>query len=131
MSTQLTLSATVEYDDGIWPKITGQVADRKKTVTTTRPFTIIQQVAITEEAVQLGDAATLGGSLFLQNLDPTNYIDVKTGTGGTIFARLGPDTNSDGKGGFLLLDLMGSGALAPFVIANTAVCRMGILVCPP
>ena len=95
-------------------------------VTTKRIQRAKMNVATTEEAIPLGDVTAPAFALFI-NRDATNIIHLKTGTGGTIFAKLRPDTDSDGKGGFAFLEL-GSGAQAPFAIALVATCQMDIFI---
>lgn len=58
--------------------------------------------------------------LWIQNMDPTNYVSVKTAVGGTEFARLLP-----GPAGILgdpMLIPLAPGITAPSVQANTASC---------
>jgi len=77
-------------------------------------------IGITEEAIELGGVTPLG-FITLKNLDPTNYVDVKTGTGGVIFARLRPN------GGSCQI-FAGSDITAPYAIANTAPCLIDKLI---
>jgi hypothetical protein len=67
-------------------------------------------------AIPLGGSAIPGGWLFIRNLDPTNYIQVLTATGGTVFARLLP-------GEFCLFRLDAT-VTAPAVKANVASCSI-------
>ena len=131
MANELKLSFNVTFDDGIKPEVVASITERFKTIADKRPVMLVQSVGTSEEAVVLGDTAALGGTLVLVNLDPTNFVNVKVATGGAIFAKLFPDTDSDGSGGFIVLDAMGSGALAPFVIADTAACKVLVMICPP
>jgi hypothetical protein len=73
-----------------------------------------QQITHDGRRIGLGWIGTLGW-VMLVNRDPTNYVEVKTATSGTIFARLEP------AGGFCLFKC-GSGVTAPYAIANTAAC---------
>jgi hypothetical protein len=127
MANEVTLSGALEYDDG---KVTKSVsiADVVKSISggTKRVTETVQSVGTSEEAVDLGEVSAPGYAIF-QNLDDTNSIDLKVATAGAIFARLDADLNDDGKGGFALLKL-GSGAQAPYAIANTAACRMRVIV---
>lgn len=118
----MTSSFSLAYDDDYQ---NGSVAVVNRLLTSAgRRFTkLIQNVGTSEEAVTLGDFTSVG-AFALINLDVTNYVDVKVATGGAIFARLKPDTLGDGTGGYIMLDTLGSGAQAPFVIANTAACRI-------
>lgn len=126
MALENLLDASLTYDDGLASPQTLSVASRLVTSAGKRVSGQVQNVGTSEEAVQLG-GMTAPGAVMLKNLDPTNFINVKVGTGGAIFAKLRPDTNGDSKGGFVLIDCMGSGAQAPFVVADTATCRMVIL----
>src|SRR5215472_6163809 len=65
-------------------------------------------------AVPLGGVTAAGGWLFVLNTDGTNYIQLKSATGGTIFAQLKP-------GEFALFRLDPT-VTAPAWIANTASC---------
>jgi hypothetical protein len=102
------------------------VASRIFTSTGKRVSTLIQSVGITEEAAALGDIASIG-AFAIVNLDDTNFVNVKVATGGAIFARLDPDTDADGKGGFVCGTRLGSGAQVPYLIADTAACKVALL----
>ena len=67
-------------------------------------------------AIPLGSSTSAGGWIFIQNLDPSNYVKVLTATGGTVFARLLP-------GEFCLFRFDNS-VTAPAVQANTASCNI-------
>lgn len=126
MALENTLDASLEYDDGL---VSDSMSVASRTVTSAgkRKTHLIQNVGFAaEEAVQLGEL-TAPGAFMLRNLDPTNYINVLTGTGGVIFAKLRPDANGDGKGGFVLIDCLGSGAQTPFVQAAVAACRVEVM----
>lgn len=128
MASELTVAASVEisFDNGeIQDSLSILDADTVRTITTQLYHSTIQSVGTTEEALLLGDVSSRGVCLLI-NLDSTNYIEVKTGTSGTIFAKLWPRGTSNGIN-FCFLHL-GSGAQSPFVIANTAACRMAIFL---
>ncbi len=127
MADELVLNASMVYEDAQDGPMSLSVADLEKTVSSRKPVRLIQEVGVTEEAIDLGDAAP--AYAMFKNLDPTNYIELKVATGGAVFAKLDPDTDSDGKGGFAVLKL-GSGAQAPYAIANSAACRMAVMICP-
>ncbi len=71
----------------------------------------IQSVAITEEALTLGDIAT-GGWFFAINRDSTNFVELRSGTGTVNVVKL--------KAGEFCLFRMSDDATSPFVIADTA-----------
>lgn len=124
MALEVTISASIAFDDGLR---TGSLDVESRLLTSADPqfASIIQEIGTSEEVINLGGLASLG-AFMLKNLDPTNFINIKTGSGGTIIAKLKPDTNGDGKGGVLLMDCAGSGLTAPWAIADTAECRMAI-----
>lgn len=116
MAEELTLGASVSYEDSLNTSDSLSLANVIKSVATKRITHVTQSVGTSEEAVELGDVAAPGYALFI-NRHATATIDLKVATGGAIFARLDPDTNEDGKGGFALLKL-GSGAQVPFAVAS-------------
>ena len=83
------------------------------------------------EAVSNSAAAAipLGGIaapryLYVQNLDPTNYVTILTGTAGTAFARLLPGAS----GGDQMLVPLDPGVTAPAWQAHTAPCNVAYRV---
>lgn len=81
----------------------------------------IQTIGTTEEAIELGEITSLGYFVAI-NLDTTNFVSLRAGTGTGNFARLDPN------GGFCV-GRFGSGAQTPFAIADTANCRVLFLIC--
>lgn len=128
MASELTINCSMVYDDPLGGDVSLEVVDLVKNVSSKKPVKLIQEIGTSEEAVDLGETGTPVYAMF-KNLDPTNFINLKVATGGAIFARLDPDTNEDGTGGVALLRL-GSGATAPFAIADTAACRMAVMLLP-
>lgn len=80
-----------------------------------------QSVGITEQVIPLGGITSVGYIIAI-NLDPTNTVSLKTGTGGVICATLKP-------GGGPALIPLGSGMQAPFAIASTAPCLVEFFLC--
>jgi hypothetical protein len=91
------------------------------TLTGTRILHNRQNVGTSEEALALSEVVP-GGWLLVINRDASNYVQLKTATGGTAFARLL-------AGEFCLLRL-DSGLSAPFVQANTAACDIEYVILP-
>jgi hypothetical protein len=81
----------------------------------------VQSIGTTEEALDLGGlAAPLGWSAF-RNLDPTNYLEVRSGTGaGNDIIKIPPLK-------FAVFH-WGSDVTAPFAIANTAACLLDYFI---
>ena len=121
----------MQYDDGVDTPQSIAIVNRFRTITTKRPAAIRQAILTTPTALALGGAAGLGGTLVIINLDPNNYVTVYNATGDKAIARLDPDTDSDGHGGFLVIDRLGADSLVPYGVANTATCEVMIFACPP
>lgn len=119
MANELTINLTMEYDDGISSE-DAQVTDFLKSVSDLRFHKTIQTVGTSEEPLLLGDLSALGFCVLI-NKDPTNYVDIKVGTAGAIFARLFPN------GGPAMLYL-GGGAQVPYAIANTNPCKILVFI---
>lgn len=120
MASQLTVTVSVEYDDLV-STLSAGVQAWQRAVSTKRPLKTVQNIGITEEALIIGDGSAFG-LLWVLNLDAVNFVNIKTGTGGTIFSKLLP-------GQFCLVPL-GSGAQAPFAIADTAACNVEVMTVP-
>lgn len=118
MATTATVDVTLSYSDA------DTSSELTKAITSTlsnRGFTAdIQSIGTSEEAITLGETTSPGYMLII-NLDATNYVELKTGSSGTIFAKL------DANGGCALLKL-GSGAQTPYAIANSAACLVRKLI---
>ncbi len=120
MANEITINATLQYDDGVSQELSLQVTDLKANVTTTLAARFKQTIGITEEAIQLCGLASLGYVMFV-NVDDTNFISIKSATSGVIVGKLFP---GECYGPVRL----GSGMQAPFAIADTAPCDMDILI---
>jgi len=120
MSNELTLNCSLEYEDADGMTLSSEIVALLRTLTTDKAVKFKQSVGTSEEALVLGDIATRAWCLLI-NRDSTNYIEVKTGTSGTVFAKLL-------AGEFCFLRL-GSGAQSPYVTANTASCELEGIIC--
>lgn len=81
---------------------------------------LVQTIGITEEALDLGDVGTPGYIIAI-NLDTTNFVSIRPATGAANTIRLDPNFG-------VALFKFGSGATAPFAIADTASCRVQFLL---
>ena len=120
MATQLTSNVSLAYDDGVSQPISLQLAEFLSVMATKIVYRGQQLIATADTDLDLGAVATLGYFLIV-NLDPTNYVDLKTQTAGTIIARLDP------AGGWFG-GKFGAGITAPAAIANTTACLLDILI---
>lgn len=121
MAGKITYSFSLEVTPDVGPSLPLTVIDRIRSLTSDKFICQRQTIGTSEEALQLAEITT-PVEFFVLNLDPTNYVDIKVATSGAIFARLRPDTQEDGTGGLAFISELGSGALAPFAIANTNPC---------
>jgi len=120
MANELTINASMAYEDSEGTIDAGfSVVDLLVTVATKRYVKFKMNVAITEEAIPLGDVGTLGYAMFI-NRDATNFIELRVGTGGTKFCKL--------KAGEVALFRIGSGITAPYAIADTGTCQMDVII---
>lgn len=120
MANELTVSVSVAYDD-LTSTLSAGVQAWQRSVSTKRPLKTVQNIGLSEEALIVGDGGTFG-LLWVLNLDGTNFVNVKTGTGGVIVAKLLP-------GQFCLIPL-GSGMQAPWAIADTGACNVEVMTVP-
>lgn len=126
MALEVTSSVSVSFDDGVQNSALA-VLERQLTSAGLRFSKIVQEVGTTEGTIELGELTSVG-AFILVNLDETNFINVKVARAGAIFAKLKPDLNGDGNGGWVAGDCLGSGAQVPYAIADTAPCRMAVFV---
>jgi hypothetical protein len=70
-------------------------------------------------AIPLGALGSIGWCIFKNN-DPTNYVQLKTATGGTIFAQIQP--------GEVALFRLDPSVTAPAWVAHTATCEVEYLM---
>ena len=122
MADEIEVSGSLQYTDSNDPEVVEMLAFAgiKADVTTAKFIKGKQSIGTSEEAIALGECTSPGWAIF-RNIDPTNYIEIKTGTSGTIFAKM---LHGEGCGPIRL----GSGAQAPYAIANTAACMMHYLI---
>lgn len=116
ISLTLALEATVNGVDLATKALTSQGID----VAGLRFVHQIQQIGITEEALKLGELASLGVA-WMRNLDATNFLEVRSGTGAANdFWKFLP--------GEAWCWRFGSDVSAPFAIADTAVCYLEYVI---
>ncbi len=119
MANEITLNASLAYEDSEDADVLMDVVDKLATVSVKRYVKGKQSIGTSEEAINLGDLSAPGYALF-RNRDETNFINLKVATAGAIFAKLLP--------GEIALLRLGSGAQAPYAIADTAACQLEYLI---
>ena len=128
VARELTISLSAAYEDAVGMTAQVDISNLVVDLVTARCHHTKQNVGFaSQEAINLGDVSTLG-VMILVNLDPTNYIEVKHATGGTIIAKLFPLVDSGAAGLNWCCLQVGSGISAPFVIANSGACEMEIFL---
>lgn len=121
MADEITVDAKIKYDDGSFDEaLELVVAALKIDITTKKCLKHRMTVTTAELALPLGNLTTIGWA-FCLNLDTVNFIEIRTGTGGTKIVKM--------LAGEPALFRFGSGISAPFVIADTANCDMAYLLC--
>ena len=89
------------------------------TVAGTQYMDNVQLVGTSEEAVLVGDVAP-GGYWFVQNMDSTNFVQLRQATGATAFCKL--------LAGEWACFRASVDMTAPFAIADTASCNVRFLM---
>lgn len=120
MANEITLSASLQYADSEDADVTAEISELLATVATKKFIKYKQNISTSEEALTLGEVTSPGWAFFI-NRDATNFVNLKVATSGAIFAKLLP-------GEFACLRL-GSGAQAPYAIADTSACQLEVLLC--
>jgi hypothetical protein len=112
MASELVLSGlTVAFTKANVPSVSVSPASISITVTGNQIMDNVQAVGTSEEAILLGDVAA-GGVWFVQNMDATNFVELRSGAGATDFIKL--------LAGEWALFRTSADASAPFAIADTA-----------
>ena len=123
MANELTLSASVSYEKGNVEEISRAISSLLATVSGSGFIHNVQAIGTSEEALNLAAVTIAGGWAFLKNLDDTNYLEVRSGTGAS------NDIIRLNAGEFALLR-WGSDITAPYAIANTAECLLEYIFWP-
>jgi len=120
VADEIRVQSSLVYDDSESRPVSIQIPEFLKSIAT-KKF-IHHKVSVgfaAEEAIPLGECTSPGWAMFV-NRDATNFINLKVATGGAIFAKLLP--------GEMALFRLGSGAQAPYAIADTAACQLEYLI---
>lgn len=119
MANELSISTlTISFAKSGSPSVSATPAALSITVSGAQIMDNVQNVGTTEEAVLLGDVAS-GGYWFVQNLDSTNFVELRSGTGATDFIRL--------NAGEWAIFRTSADASAPYAIADTSACNVRFL----
>jgi hypothetical protein len=119
MANELTVACSVAFSKGgVNARL--DVSPTLLTVAGTHGQSMSQSIGFAAaEALNLGEMGTVG-QVVIVNLDATNFVNVLTGVGGVIFAKIKP-------GDFLKLPV-GSGAQQIYLQADTAAVMVEYIV---
>lgn len=115
MANELSITASLSFADSEGTDETLDVSEYELTISTKKYIKAKISVGTSEEALPLGEVSSLG-YCFFKNLDETNYVEIRSGTGAS------NDVIKVGPLGIALFRF-GSDVTAPYVIANTAACQ--------
>jgi len=116
VADELSIAVELNYSkSGVTEEITHT---DNVTVTGSEILRCIQSVGTSEEALELGQDIGTPGYVFLKNLDDTNFVSIRRGTGESNMIKLLPGECA----------LFRMAATAPFAIADTAACRLLIVM---
>lgn len=111
MANELTISASLKFSKS------GREANASKgglqiDVTGDKFIRHVQEIGTSEEAIVMSADVPAGGYMYLENLDSTNYVEIRPATGTADLVRL--------NAGEIALFRLTSTATAPYAIADTA-----------
>ena len=119
MANELSLSSlTISFSKSGSRSVYEKVVTITPTIAGAQVMDNVQTVGTSEQAVLLGDVAP-GGYWFVQNLDATNFVTIRSATGVTGLIKL--------LAGEWAIFRTNAGAAAPYVIADTASCDVRFL----
>ena len=119
MANELTLTASLDYEDSEGSEDSLQITDLLVSVTTKKFVHVKQNIGTSEEALVLGEVTSLGYAIF-KNRDATNFVSIRAGTGGTLIIKL--------LAGEVAMFRFGSGVTAPYAIADTSACQLEYVI---
>ena len=127
MARELTVTFGADYEDTTTDVVGSFDSSNIITLATSKLLNTVMTIATTETALELGDISSKGFCI-IANLDTTNYVEVKVATAGAIFAKLFPKDSTAGLNWCCVH--LGSGAQAPYAIANSSACKVQIFLLP-
>ena len=120
MANEITITASLAFAKGSVANVSRAITAVQFDVSGTRYSQIVQAVGTGEEALDFGDVPTAqGGYCFMKNLDATNFVEVRPGTGIADLIKMKP----------LEVCLFRiTPAATPWMIADTDPCDVEILI---
>lgn len=124
MADELTATGALYYRDSNGVEQSLAVIADLIDVANKKTTRLQQNIGLVEEALQLGEITLTGSIVMIVNRDTTNFVEIKSGTGGLVIAKLTAERR------FLILPV-GSSITAPYAIADTGACLIDILIISP
>ena len=119
MANELTVSGLrIAFTKTDCPSVSLSAGSLTIDVAGTQVNDIVQLVGTSEEPILQGDVAA-GGYMFVQNMDPTNFVSLRQATGGGNFIKL--------LAGEWAIFRLSADASTPYAIADTAACNVRFL----
>lgn len=118
MANELTVSSSIRFQKGNAPAVRFEQTPTDLNVSGTQCVVHIQSIGTSEEALDIGDLGTLGWAYF-HNLDATNFVSIRSGTGAANFLKLLPGERAGP---------MRLAASAPYAIADTGACELWYMI---
>lgn len=119
MANELTISASVKFVKGDL-NVSRSKSGLRIDVTGDKHLDMVQEIGTAAEVLTLGEAA-VGGYMLLENLDPTNYVEIRPGEALADLIRL--------NAGDIALFRTAADAV-PWGAANTAAVDLRIIIIP-
>ena len=124
MADEITVTMSITYAKGNVASFSRALTAKKVTVSGNRYVLNIQNIGTSEEALGIGELSAPLGWAWFHNLDDTNYVEIRLGTGASNdMIRLNAKEAA--------LMRLGSDISAPYAIANTAAVDLEYLIFPP
>jgi hypothetical protein len=122
VANELTVSVSARYSKNGVQLSTDDfgVAGIQIDVSGTEVARFVQLIGTTEEAIAKPSDIATPGFCVLKNLDPTNYVSIQSASGATACIKLKP--------GEVALFRFADAATAPYATANTAACRLAVIL---
>lgn len=119
MANELTLTASLAFAKGNVASTSRSASNATVTVSGTAYAAIVQNVGTSEEQLDFGAVATPGYAL-IKNLDATNYVEIRAGTGVADLIKI--------PAGKSCLFPFAADCTAPYAIANSSACDIEMLL---
>lgn len=124
MANELKVSQSLEYAKGR-ALLTAKIYNEFDVdVAATLKLSNVQAIGTSEEAIELAGVSPAGAVMWFHNLDATNFIEIRLGTGaGNDMIKLLPGESWPIRAG--------SDVTAPYAIADTAACDLEYAIFGP